>query len=137
MQRFLVHAAALLLGSTLSLSTAQADDCQDVTGSQADLNSCYGNQLKTSDGELNKLYKELERRADDAELKQSLVKSQRAWIAYRDAECDMQTIGGGSIVGMSRAICLSGLTMQRIDDFKRYLKCEEGDSNCPFPSAGN
>ncbi len=125
-----------LLSSFAAIATAQADDCQNAS-SQAALNECYGKAYKKSDAELNKVFKTLQRRADDADLKKKLVQSQRAWIAFRDAECDMQTAGGGSISGMAYSICLSGLTQQRINDLKKYLKCEEGDSNCPFPAASN
>ncbi|MCH4539928.1 lysozyme inhibitor LprI family protein [Brucella tritici] len=126
----------VVFSSFAAIATAQADDCQNAS-SQAALNECFGNAYKKSDAELNKLFKTLQRRADDADLKKKLVQSQRAWIAFRDAECDMQTFGGGSIVGTSYPICLSGLTTQRINDLKGYLKCDEGDSNCPFPAASN
>lgn len=128
--------AATLFSFFAALAPAQADDCQNAS-SQATLNECFGKAYKKSDAELNKLFKDLQHRTDDADLKQKLVQSQRAWIAFRDAECDMQTFGGGSISGTSYPICLSGLTTQRITDLKKYLKCEEGDSNCPFPAAGN
>ena len=118
------------------IATAQADDCQNAS-SQSALNECYGKAYKKSDAELNKIFKTLQRRADDADLKKKLVQSQRAWIAFRDAECDMQTVGGGSISGMAYSICLSDLTAERVSDLKKYLKCEEGDSNCPFPAASN
>ncbi|WP_411506489.1 lysozyme inhibitor LprI family protein [Brucella anthropi] len=126
----------MVFSSFAAIAAAQADDCQNAS-SQAALNECYGKAYKKSDTELNKVFKTLQHRTDDAELKKKLTQSQRAWIAFRDAECDMQTFGGGSISGMAYSICLSELTTQRIDDLKKYLKCDEGDSNCPFPAAGN
>ncbi|MBQ0709495.1 MULTISPECIES: lysozyme inhibitor LprI family protein [unclassified Ochrobactrum] len=126
----------LVFGSLGVISTAQADDCQNAS-SQAALNECYGKAYKKSDAELNKIFKTLQRRADDADLKKKLVQSQRTWIAFRDAECGMQTYGGGSISGMAYSICLSDLTTERVNDLKKYLKCEEGDSNCPFPAASD
>lgn len=126
----------MVVSSFAAIAAAQADDCQNAS-SQAALNECYGKAYKKSDTELNNIFKTLQHRTDDAELKKKLTQSQRAWIAFRDAECDMQTFGGGSISGMAYSICLSELTTQRIDDLKKYLKCDEGDSNCPFPAAGN
>jgi len=126
----------VVFSSFAVIATAQADDCQNAS-SQAALNECYGKAYKKSDAELNKVFKTLQNRADDADLKKKLVQSQRAWIAFRNAECDMQTVGGGSISGMAYSICLSDLTTERVNDLKKYLKCEEGDSNCPFPSASN
>ncbi len=119
-----------------AIAPAQADDCQNAS-SQAALNECYSKAYKKSDADLNKIFKTLQRRADDADLKKKLVQSQRAWIAFRDAECDMQTFGGGSISGMAYSICLSDMTTERVNDLRKYMKCEEGDSNCPFPSASN
>lgn len=52
------------------IATAQADDCQNAS-SQSALNECYGKAYKKSDGELNKIFKTLQRRADDADLKKN------------------------------------------------------------------
>ena len=30
--------------------------------------------------------------------------------------------------------CLTGFTVSRIKDLKRYLKCKEGDLSCQFPA---
>ncbi len=114
------------------IATAQADDCQNAS-SQSALNECYGNAYKKSDAELNKIFKTLQRRADNADLKKKLVQSQRTWIAFRDAECDMQTIGGGSISGMAYSICLSDLTAERVNDLKKYLKCGKATATAPSP----
>lgn len=129
---------AVLLGAAtaMPLSAARADDCDKATGGQAGLNECYGNAFKKADAELNKLYKEIEARLkDDADTTKLLVTAQKAWVAYRDGECDFQTAGGGSDVGMAYPICQTAITQSRIDDFKGYLKCEEGDMNCPVPAA--
>ncbi|MFE0017748.1 lysozyme inhibitor LprI family protein [Mesorhizobium sp. NPDC059054] len=127
---------ALLLGTAAPLSTASAEDCGSVSGGQAGMNECYGNVFKKADAELNKLYKEIEARLkDDPDTTKLLVTAQKAWVAYRDGECDFQTAGGGSIAGMAYPMCQTAITQSRIDDFKGYLKCEEGDPNCPVPAA--
>ncbi len=36
---------------------------------------------------------------------------------------------------MVYALCLQGLTDERIEQLGSYLKCEEGDMSCPVPSA--
>ncbi len=63
--------------------------------------------------------------------------TQRAWVAFRDAECDFQTsaVAGGSAAPMIHAMCLDSQTKRRIEDFKTYLNCEEGDMSCPVPAA--
>ncbi len=100
---------------------------------QTELNICAGAEFDAADAELNELYKQLTARlgADKA----SLVAAQRAWVAYRDAECDFVASGvvGGSIHSMIRGECLSDLTRARSADFKSFLACEEGDLSCPVP----
>jgi uncharacterized protein YecT (DUF1311 family) len=46
---------------------------------------------------------------------QSLLTAQRAWLAYRDAECKFQIYGnaGGHELPIYRLSCLSALTRQR------------------------
>ena len=60
---------------------------------------------------------------------------QRAWIAFRDAECKFASSGveGGSVQPMIHSGCLQGLTDARVTQLGSYLKCEEGDLSCPVP----
>jgi len=125
-------AAALLLAS----SAAFAQDCPD--DSQAGLNQCAGDAYKKADAALNATYKQVMARLKDSEAAaKSLIAAQRAWIAYRDAECDFMSSGveGGSARPMVVAQCLEQLTTQRADDLKALLNCEEGDLSCPVPAA--
>lgn len=127
-----------LLAVAAVAGAARADDCDNAQASQADLNECYGKAFKASDAELNKLYKEITARLkDDPDATKLLVATQRAWVAFRDAECDFQSsaVAGGSALPMVHAICLDGLTTRRVEDFKAYLNCEEGDMSCPVPAA--
>lgn len=129
----LLAVAAAFAGPT----SAKADDCDNAQG-QADLNECYGKAFKASDAELNKLYKEIQGRLkDDPDTTRLLVATQRAWIGFRDAECDFQAsaVAGGTAAPMIHAMCLDGQTKSRIEDFKAYLNCEEGDMSCPVPAA--
>ena len=64
------------------------------------------------------------------------VAAERAWVAFRDAECAFQ--GGpidqaGTIRPLVVADCRTGLTEARLKDFQGYLSCEEGDTSCPVP----
>jgi uncharacterized protein YecT (DUF1311 family) len=93
--------------------------------------------FKAADGELNTLYKNIERRLkDDRDTTQSLIAAQRAWIAFRDAECKFRASGvqGGSAYPMIYSQCLADLTKSRAGDFKRLLACQEGDLSCPVPA---
>lgn len=93
--------------------------------------------LKKADHELNLAYKQIETRlADDHDAKSRLVHAQRAWIAFRDAECVFQSGGedGGSIAPTIVAVCDTALTTARTQQLKAYLNCEEGDLSCPVPA---
>jgi uncharacterized protein YecT (DUF1311 family) len=131
---------AILVAALVATSVvaANADDCDNAQGGQAGLNECYANAFKKSDAELNKLYKEIEGRLkSDPDTTKLLVTAQRAWVAFRDAECTFQSggVSGGSAAPMIHSMCLDGLTQSRIEDFKGYLNCEEGDLSCPVPAA--
>lgn len=129
---------ALLAAAAANPTSARADDCDNAPGGQAGLSECYGKAFKASDAELNKLYKEIEARLkDNPDSTKLLVTAQRAWVAFRDAECAFQSsaVSGGSAAPMIQAICLDGRTKSRIEDFKTYLSCEEGDLSCPVPAA--
>ena len=90
------------------------------------MNQCAGDNFAQADKLLNEQYKRL--------ATCNLAKSQRAWLAYRDAEC-LFRVGprdeGGSMWPMSQAGCLEELTKERSAHLARYLTCQEGDDTCP------
>jgi uncharacterized protein YecT (DUF1311 family) len=130
---------ALVLAVPLFAGAAQAaDDCANAQD-QATMNQCAGKDFVAADKKLNDAYKQIEGRLkDDAASKKLLVDAQRAWVAFRDAECNFQ--GGpidqaGTIYPMVVANCQTSLTNDRLSDFKTYLNCPEGEINCPVPTA--
>ena len=127
--------AAVLAG--LMFSGARADECLDKAMSQPEINACATKAYEASDAELNHLYKQIgSRLKDDAESKKHFVTAQRAWIAYRDAECAFQGADKGSSSAMVYGYCLASLTADRVKDFKAYLSCgDTGDLSCPVPAA--
>ena len=57
--------------------------------------SRYGNAYKKADAELNVLYRQITARLkDDKATTELLVAAQRAWVAFRDAECAFSASGG-------------------------------------------
>jgi uncharacterized protein YecT (DUF1311 family) len=103
--------------------------------SQAELNECYGNAYKKADAELNVLYRQITARLkDDKAITTLLVAAQRAWVAFRDAECDFSVSGisGGSAYGMILAICLDKLTGKRIDDVRKVRSIVRSLRNSPL-----
>jgi uncharacterized protein YecT (DUF1311 family) len=133
---WLLLALSLFVGATASIAKA-ADRFETPGLSQAELNECYGNVYKKDDAELNVLYRQITARLkDDQATTNLLLAAQRAWVAFRDAECDFSASGvdSGTALGTILAICLDNLTLKRINDFKNYLKCQQGALDCPVPA---
>ncbi|RKU05319.1 hypothetical protein C7H84_04135 [Burkholderia sp. Nafp2/4-1b] len=117
---------------TASVAHAQAN-CADATD-QATMTACADRAYKKSDAELNRTYQAVTARLHDAKpLADKLVNAQRAWLAYRDAECNFSSANaeGGSAYPMVVSTCLDDLTKTRNETLKGYLSCEEGDLACP------
>lgn len=115
---------------------AHADDCDNAT-TQTDMNACAGRQYQAADKDLNATYQQITQRLkDNADGKKLLVGAQRAWVAFRDAECGFSASGvsGGSVYPLIRLNCLTAQTVSRTTALKEYLKCQEGDLGCPVPA---
>jgi hypothetical protein len=72
---------------------------------------------------------------DDKAPPSFLLRRKGPGWAFRDAECAFSAseVSGGTAHGMILAICLDKLTGKSIDDFKDYLKCQEGALDCSIP----
>jgi uncharacterized protein YecT (DUF1311 family) len=119
-------------------SAGWSEECDRNDQSQAGMDICAGADFQVADAKLNADYEEIIKRlSDDADARKLLQASQRAWIAFRDAECKFSSSGveGGSAYPMVYAMCLRGLTDERVVQLGAYLKCEEGDMSCPVPAA--
>ena len=125
----------MLLSLTFA-SPAWALNCDDPED-QATMNACASQDHARADKELNAVYHKVTGRlTDEHETKSALVKAQRAWIAYRDAECDFRVSGmdGGTAAPMVGTQCRTELTEDRSRALQSYLDCEEGDLSCPLPA---
>jgi uncharacterized protein YecT (DUF1311 family) len=118
----------LLLAS--SATFAAQPNCANATD-QATLNQCANNSLKASDAKLNQTFRALQNKVSKPG-KDKLQKAQRAWITWRDAQCDFNTSGtrDGSIHAMVEASCLDDLTQAQTKLLNSQLHCEEGDTAC-------
>ncbi len=119
-------------------SPAFSQDCAPTDESQLCLNVRAGADYEAEDARLNKAYHEImQRLSDSPEDKKLLQAAQRAWIAFRDAECDFSTNDSkdGSIYPMLVSGCRADLTKARTEQLGAYLNCEEGDMSCPVPPA--
>lgn len=120
----------LLLDAPTSAQQPQPDCKEPQT--QADMTICAGQDLADADKALNAQYqvtrRVLKERDADAstELKggvEALVKAQRAWLAYRDAQC--ASVGfqarGGSMEPMLISMCEADLTRKRTAELKALV----------------
>ncbi len=98
------------------------DPCPEASN-QFELNRCAARARDKADAELNKLYQQLMREAGTTE-REKLRTAQLAWIKFRDAHCDYETIGnkGGSIYPMVTSFCLARVTSERVKQFQEILR---------------
>ena len=125
--------AALLLA--LSASPVWADervDCENAS-TTVEMNICSDEDFKAADAKLNATYKkvlaqiaasDLEKPYDRASWDEALRASQRAWVAFRDADCKgavpMEWSGG---TGTTSAVlgCMTAKTETRTKELaERY-----------------
>jgi uncharacterized protein YecT (DUF1311 family) len=99
-----------------------ADPCRGA-GTQLELTICAAAQFKKSDAALTESYRKLLANLDD-EHRPLLEKAQRAWTAFRDADCELDASHalGGSMFGMLVDDCRSGMTDARVKDLARVRK---------------
>lgn len=118
--------AAVLLSSGAAF--AQDIDCTNPK-TQSDMTSCEVARHETADKALNEQYKKTRAAmvAVDKDLdggmkgaEKALVKAQRAWIDYRDAQCDAFGFQarGGTMEPMLVAGCLAEETDKRTKELK-------------------
>jgi uncharacterized protein YecT (DUF1311 family) len=111
---------------------AFAEQCDNPV-TQSDMTYCAGWQFKKDDAGLNDVYGRLkENYADIAKVETALTKAQRAWVSFRDAECELEAAGedGGTAQPMIYNQCLSRLTKLRTEQLQTRLDCQEGDLTC-------
>jgi uncharacterized protein YecT (DUF1311 family) len=126
----------VLIASIAGSSTAIAEDCADPS-SQLAMNACADQEFVVADKELNSTYRQvMGRLKDNPSASALLIKAQRAWLSFRDAQCDFSTSASeqGSIYPMIVSQCRSALTHTRSKDLGAFLHCEEGDLSCPVPA---
>jgi len=95
---------------------SQSQLCQDSTTTPG-IVECLASHLNLMDGDLNRTYQGLRSGLNNAE-KGKLLKAQRLWIKFRDAECARiaDYASGGTMAPILKLGCLMKLTERRIGD---------------------
>jgi uncharacterized protein YecT (DUF1311 family) len=130
-----MRVATLVVVLLVCTGRAAAADCAGST--QRDLDRCASAEYSSADKALNSTYTSIiGRLRADAPARSKLVAAQRAWLAFRDAECEFAASGvaGGSIAPMIVTNCRADLTKRRQTQLAAYLSCQQGDTSCPVPA---
>ena len=134
MPTVLGFSAILWLGA--SALAEDLPDCIDPQD-QYSMTYCAGVEYETADAELNELWPEMmaaARQNDEYVAEQAksmgvpttveaLRAAQRAWIAFRDAQCEYEAyeVFGGTAQPMVGSLCLARLTNERVALFRQAL----------------
>ena len=117
----IVAVGAMLAGIAMTgPAAAVPPKCNDPSN-QMELDICADQEFKAADTALNRAYQEIQKRlAEDADGKSRISAAQKAWIGFRDAECDFQTYlsKDGSIYPMLVSECFTILTKKRTEELK-------------------
>lgn len=92
------------------------DGCDD--GRTTPMKICGAYRWAVQDIRLNRAFVRARAIAKHAGYEQALVKAQRAWLTYRDSQCDFEGIsaaGGGTEEGLHVLSCKEELTRLRAD----------------------
>jgi uncharacterized protein YecT (DUF1311 family) len=130
MLRHLYPCGAFIVLALSSNAFAANVDCKNPVD-QTSMNICADAALKASDKQLNDNYHALfEHSSAAGRLK--LQAAQRAWIAYRDAQCAFDTMGsvGGSMHPLAYSTCADALTREQTKVLDQQLNCDDGDTSC-------
>jgi uncharacterized protein YecT (DUF1311 family) len=118
---------SLILASLLL--AAQEPDCSDPQN-QAEMNQCAGRDAAEADEDLNLVYKQvvahfeqMDRDSETTEGVKRLRAAQRAWVAFRDAQCSLAGYEalGGSMETLLVAGCEAELTKARAAELRVML----------------
>jgi uncharacterized protein YecT (DUF1311 family) len=91
--------------------------------STAGMIECANAELRVQDGRLNNAYQGAILRLERPRQKVALQKAQRAWIAFRDADCAaLYDEDWGSMARVQANACVLEHTRRRADELERFRK---------------
>jgi uncharacterized protein YecT (DUF1311 family) len=137
MNRMLIAAAVALvaLGATEPVLADEPVDCSNAM-STYEINFCADKDLAKADAALNAIYQKAlakiaesdqEKPYDAKSWEAALRESQRAWVAFRDADCKglvPMAWAGGSGTSMEVLGCMTAKTDARTKELKERLGLE-------------
>jgi uncharacterized protein YecT (DUF1311 family) len=123
-----ISLAALVWAGSALAEDAPKVDC-DKAETQADMNICAGRDFAAADADLNAQWKitrqvmadwDRELSADQRGAEKALLKGQRAWIDYRDGQCESEAFAarGGTLEPMLLMSCKAEISKVRTEELK-------------------
>jgi uncharacterized protein YecT (DUF1311 family) len=113
-----------LAALALAVSTALAQDKDDskpeesCDGSTMQMVECLSSLTARWDKRLNDAYQQALKDAASNEQREQLRKAQRAWLAYRDANCLYYRMGEGTIAQLDAGECMRSMTESRAKELE-------------------
>ena len=107
--RIAILSAAALLGAAAFAFAGDAGNLGECTGSTPEMVDCLMAQHAHWDKQLTIAYQQAMKDAGPAQ-KEKLREAERAWIKYRDANCDYYAAGEGTIARINAAACMRDMT---------------------------
>ncbi|MDE2183824.1 MAG: DUF1311 domain-containing protein [Alphaproteobacteria bacterium] len=133
MIRTVALAAALVLAGVAADAADDEVDCSKAS-TQYDMDICANKDFDAADKKLNNVYGQAVKVAGDLDDKtlDKLRTAERAWLAFREAECTFETADyeGGTIYPMTFTMCRTKLTRTRTKELEAYLACEKDTMKC-------
>ena len=118
MKRVITVSIFVLVVCAADASGAAAPRCTNPAGSQRDLTDCAQAQERVAQQRLDRSYRALGCHLEAAE-KAQIEASQRAWEAFRNADCEFWA-GDGSISPTNKALCRANLANQRARELDEW-----------------
>lgn len=114
--------AALFLMAGIGATKPAFAQCEHAR-TTVDTTDCFDREYKKADAELNRIY-QLAFTGLDEKAADNLRKAQRAWIVYRDAQCDAEYAKweGGSGGPAAHLACLLRLTQLRTRELHKTYR---------------
>lgn len=125
MLRTLCLAALLVLAMPTFVAAQEGEEFCPNGRTQLDMNDCAGEELARADSLLNERYQQVLRTLEQHRV-EPLRAAQRAWIRFRDAECEFQAseVAGGSMEPMVQTLCVARISRKRAEELERMLSID-------------
>ena len=122
-------AAAAAVSAQTPAGTQQSQVMQDCDKNQQTMNLCAQQRYDKADAALNRTYNRNLKAQPDKAAQQRLREAQRAWISYRDKDCEVEAgprETSGSIWPLQYYGCLERHTMRRTMELQQQACGIEG-----------